>query len=160
PIVWRDRVFLTTAVWPPGLSSRDRVIARHHVLCYRAGDGKQLWDATVPDGKCRVNNPFHGYATPTPVTDGEHVFALFGSSVVACVGLDGKVVWREELPRGERDDVHGGECGSPILYEDTVIVMGCQTTGLRALDKKTGKLRWQQNSRDRNGMSTPALIRV
>jgi len=160
PIVWGDRVFLTTAVYPPGQSFRTKVIAEHHVLCYRAGDGKQLWDTRVPDGRCRVNNPFHGYATPTPATDGEHVFALFGSSVVVCVDFDGTIVWRQELPRGVRDDVHSGECSSPILYEDTVIVMGCQTTGLRALDKKTGKLRWQQNVPFRNGMATPALIRV
>jgi outer membrane protein assembly factor BamB len=139
---------------------RDKTIAEHHVLCYRAADGKQLWDTTVPDGRCRVNNPWHGYATPTPVTDGKHVYALFGSSVVACLDFDGKIVWREELPRGTRDDVHGGECSSPVLYEDTVIVMGCQTTGLRALDKKTGKLKWQQNVPHRNGMATPVLIRV
>jgi outer membrane protein assembly factor BamB len=160
PIVWRDRVFLTTAFWPAGQSFWKKTIAEHHLLCFRTGDGKQLWDTAVPDGGCRINNPFHGYATPTPVTDGEHVFALFGSSVVVCVDFDGKIVWREELPRGERDDVRGGECGSPILYEDTVIVTGCQTTGLRALDKKTGKPKWQQNSRDRNGMATPVLIRV
>ena len=48
---------------------RDKSIAEHHVICYRAGDGKQLWDTTVPDGKCRVNNPWHGYATPTPATE-------------------------------------------------------------------------------------------
>src|SRR5947207_701572 len=43
PIVWRDRVFVTTAVWPAGLTQqeRDKTIAEHHVLCYRAGDGKQ-----------------------------------------------------------------------------------------------------------------------
>jgi outer membrane protein assembly factor BamB len=162
PIVWGDRVFVTTAVWPAGLApkERDKTIAEHHVLCYWADDGKQLWDTVVPEGKCRVNNPWHGYATPTPVTDGKHVYALFGSSVVACLDFDGKIVWREELPRGTRDDVHGGECSSPVLYEDTVIVMGCQTTGLRALDKKTGKLKWQQNTPLRNGMSTPVLIRV
>jgi outer membrane protein assembly factor BamB len=159
PIVWRERVFVTTAIWPTGMSFRDKVIAEHRVHCFRASDGKQLWETTVPDGKCRVNNPWHGYATPTPVTDGEHVFALFGSSVVVCVDFDGKIVWREELPRTREYD-HGGECSSPVLYEDTVIVMGWQTTGLRALDKKTGKVKWQQESRDRNGMSTPVLIRV
>jgi RNA polymerase sigma factor (sigma-70 family) len=165
PIVWGDRVFVTSGVWPAGrsvrdLPFRDKPIAEHHVLCFRAGDGKQLWDTTVPDGRCRVNNPFHGYAAPTPVTDGQHVFALFGSSVVVCVDFDGKIVWREELPRGTRDDIHGGEVSSPILYEDTVLVTGIQTTGLRALDKKTGKLKWQQKSPNRNTMSTPALIRA
>jgi outer membrane protein assembly factor BamB len=162
PIVWGDRVFVTTAIWPAGLTSkeRDKTIAEHHLLCFRAADGKQFWDTIVPDGRCRVNNPWHGYSAPTPVTDGKHVFALFGSSVVVCVDFDGKIVWREELPRGKRDDIHGGECSSPVLYEDSVIVTGIQTTGLRALDKKTGKLKWQQNSPNRNTMATPVLIRV
>src|SRR5690349_5963975 len=48
PIVWRDRVFVTTAVWPAGRSFRDKSIAEHHVLCYRAGDGMLLWDTRVP----------------------------------------------------------------------------------------------------------------
>jgi outer membrane protein assembly factor BamB len=165
PIVWHDRVFLTTAVWPAaGLSFRDKVIAEHHILCLRASDGRQLWDTRVPDGKCRVNNPWNGYATPTPVTDGQHVFALFGSSVVVCVDLGGNIVWREELPR-QRPDDHGGECSSPILYEDMVIVTGWQnpTRGLRALDKTTGKLKWQQRANERNEintMATPILIRA
>jgi RNA polymerase sigma factor (sigma-70 family) len=160
PIVWDERVFVTTAVYPPGGSFNNKTIGTHHILCYRASDGKRLWDTTVPDGRCRVNNPFHGYTTPTPVTDGQHVFAPFGSSVVACVNFDGKLIWREELPRGTREDVHSGEVSSPILYDDAVILMGVQTTGLRALYKKTGKLKWQQNTPFRNCMSTPVLIRV
>jgi hypothetical protein len=49
PVVWRDRVFLTTAVWKPGLSREERkkTIAEHHVLCYRASDGEQLWDTPI-----------------------------------------------------------------------------------------------------------------
>jgi hypothetical protein len=77
PIVWRDRVFVTTAIWPTGMSFKDKIIAKHRIHCFRASDGKQLWATTIPDGRCRINNPFHGYATPTPVTDGQHVFALF-----------------------------------------------------------------------------------
>jgi outer membrane protein assembly factor BamB len=165
PIVWRDRVFLTTAVWPAGGSFQNKTIAEHHVLCLRASDGRQLWDTTVPDGKCRVNNPWTGYATPTPVTDGQHVFVLFGSSVAACLDFDGKIVWREELPR-QRPDDHGGECASPILYEDSVILAAWQKLphgGLRALDKKTGKLKWQQKANafnEHNTMATPLLIPV
>src|SRR5262249_12489321 len=81
PIVGRDGVFITTAVWPPGLSQEERrkQIPKHHVLCYQASDGKELWDTVVPAGESLVNNHYHGYAVPTPVTDGKHVFALFGS---------------------------------------------------------------------------------
>src|SRR5438105_4023235 len=49
PIVWRDRIFLTTATWPAGLSDKERrkSIAEHHVLCFQVEDGKQLWDTVV-----------------------------------------------------------------------------------------------------------------
>ena len=160
PIVWRDRVFLTTATWPSGLSEKERrgQIAEHHVLCFQASDGKQLWDTVVPAGKCLVDNFYHGYAVPTPATDGKLVFALFGSGVLVALDFDGKIVWREELPRLQ--DVYGGICSSPVLHEDTVIIPGIANGGLRALDKKTGKVKWEQQSRERNIMSTPALLRI
>jgi outer membrane protein assembly factor BamB len=160
PIVWRDRIFLTTSVWPAGLTEKERraSLAAQHVLCFRVSDGMQLWDTLVPSGKCVVNNFYHGYTVPTPVTDGKHVFALFGSGVVAALDFDGKIVWRDELPHLK--DVDGGICSSPILYEDTVIFPSIADAGLRALDKATGQLKWEQKTRDRNRMSTPALIRI
>jgi outer membrane protein assembly factor BamB len=160
PVVWRDRVFITTAVWPADLTDKERrkTIPEHHVICFQAADGKQLWDVLVEPGKCVVDNVYHGYAVPTPVTDGKHVFVVFGSGVVAALDFDGKVVWREELPRLR--DVDGGLCSSPVLYEDTVIVVGIADAGLRALDMATGKLKWEQKTRDRNRMPTPALLRI
>jgi outer membrane protein assembly factor BamB len=141
PIVWGDRVLITTAVWPAGLSKEDRkqIIPAHHVLCYRAGDGQQLWDTVVPPGKCLVDNHYHGYAVPTPVTDGKRVFVLFGSGVVVALDLDGKIVWREEIPR--RKDVDGGVCSSLVLYKDSVIVVGIAESPLRALDATNGKVK-------------------
>jgi hypothetical protein len=160
PIVWRDRIFLTTAVWPAGQAEKERraTIPEQHVLCFQVSDGKQLWDTLVPSGKCLVDNFYHGYTVPTPVTDGKHVFALFGSGILVSLDFDGKIVWREELPRLK--DVDGGVCSSPILYEDTVIIPGIADTGLRALEKATGKVKWEQTTRDRNRMATPALIRI
>ncbi len=78
--------------------------------------------------------------------------------MLAALDFDGKIVWREELPRLR--DVDAGVCSSPILYEDTVIVPGLQDMGLRALDKKTGKVKWEQQTKKRNTMATPALIRI
>src|SRR5262245_26265233 len=160
PIVWGDRIFLTTSVWPEGLTEKERraSIAEQHVLCFLASDGKLLWDTVIPSGKCLVDNWYHGYTVPTPVTDGKQVFALFGSGVIVALDFEGKILWREELPRLK--DVDGGICSSPILYEETVIFPGIDDAGLRALDKKTGKVKWEQKTRDRNRMSTPALLRI
>jgi outer membrane protein assembly factor BamB len=161
PIVWRNRIFVTTAMWPQGLTERERraSIAEHHVLCFQVEDGKQLWDTVVPAGKLVARSQHHGYAVPTPATDGKLVFALFGSGVLAALDFDGKIVWREELPR-LRDEDHEPVCSSPVLYEDTVIIPGLHSMGLRALDKKTGQVKWEQKMGQRNTMSTPALIRI
>jgi outer membrane protein assembly factor BamB len=162
PIVWGDRVFLTAAVWPEGLTDKERraSIAEHHVLCFQVSDGKQLWDTVVPAGKIVARSQFHGYAVPTPATDGKLVFALFGSGVLAALDFDGQIVWREELPRLLDEVDHPPVCSSPVLYEDTVIIPGIHTMGLRALDKKTGTVKWEQKITQRNIMSTPALIRI
>lgn len=161
PIVWGDRVFLTTAVWPAGHDEKMRraEIAEHHVLCFNAADGKQLWDTIVPPGKVLVDNHFHMYTTPTPVTDGQRIYALFGSALLVALDFDGKIVWREELPRAK--DTDGGVCSSPILFEDSIIIPGITPdVGLRALDKNTGKVKWEQKTKVRSTMSTPAIVTI
>jgi outer membrane protein assembly factor BamB len=161
PIVCKGRVFITTAIWPKGLSEKERraSIAEHHVLCFDANDGKELWDTVVPVGKIVARSQYHGYAVPTPATDGELVFTLFGSGVLAALDFEGKIVWREELPR-QRDEDNMPVCSSPVLYEDSVIIPGIHSMGLRALDKKTGRIKWEQKKELANTMSTPALIRI
>lgn len=170
PIVWRDRVIITAAEWPLELLKGGRKgevartdVARHHVLCYQVSDGKLLWDTLVPPGKCVVNGYYHDYAAPTPVTDGEHIFALFGSAVIVCLDFEGKVVWREDLPR-ERD-VDYGVCSSLVLHDDSLISVGIAKTGLRSLYKKTGKLKWEKKYREKKyrkktRFSTPTLVSV
>jgi outer membrane protein assembly factor BamB len=160
PIVWHGRVVITTAVFPRGMSNEQRrkAIADHHVICFSASDGRQLWDTLVPPGKCVVNDIYHGYAVPTPVTDGSHIFALFGSGVIAALDFDGKIAWREELPRLR--DVDKGTCASPILYEDSVIIPSITETGLRALDKATGKLKWEQHHKEWNNDATAIIASV
>jgi outer membrane protein assembly factor BamB len=157
PIVCKGRVFLTTAIWPQGLTDKERraSIAEHHVLCFSVKDGKQLWDTVIPAGPILVTNIYHGYAVPTP---GKLVFALFCSGILVAVDFDGKIVWRQELPHQRDQD--NGVCSSPILYQDAVIVPGIQDMGLRALFKKDGKVKWEQKIKQRNTMATPALIRI
>jgi outer membrane protein assembly factor BamB len=117
-----------------------------------------LWDTLVPPGKCLVDNHYHGPGVSTPVTDGKHVFVLFGSGVIAALDFDGKIVWREELPY--KREVDGGICSSLVLYGDSLILPGMANPVLRALDKKSGKLRWEQQGRQHNRMATPAILSI
>jgi len=165
PIVWRDRVFITTAEWPAELLKEPRKgeiarkdIARHHVLCYRVNDGKLLWDTLVPPGKCVVDAYYHGYATPTPVTDGERVFAPFSSGVIVALDFDGQIAWREELPRLR--DVDNGVCSSLVLHDDSLIMARIDQAGMRALYKKTGKVKWEKKHRESTRFSTPILVPI
>jgi hypothetical protein len=104
-----------------------------------------------------------GYAVSTPATDGKLVFALFGSGIAVALDFEGKIIWQEELPGMKSPD--GGFGTSPVLFEDLVIVPGFGKMGLRALDKQTGKMKWEQKIDPKkpipsNVHSTPALIRI
>src|SRR5215204_1764875 len=115
PIVSRDRVFVTSAQNEP---------VAHHVLCFDARDGRQLWDTEVPPGPWILKDLRGGYGAPTPCTDGKNVFVVFGSAVIAALDFDGKVVWRKNLEKYNFDVALGT---SPVLYKDTVI-LDCDQT--------------------------------
>jgi outer membrane protein assembly factor BamB len=166
PIIWGDAVFVSTAYWPASVRERQKVIPEHHLTCYRLTDGKMNWDTLIPPGPwVRTDfrsGPGGGYAAPTPVTDGKLVYCAFGSSVVAAVDFQGKIIWRKEIVPHTFDVTIGS---SPILYEDTVILF-CAMSQPRdsrviAFAKTTGAVKWQRPLPDTGfGHSTPTLISV
>src|SRR5262245_64334885 len=95
PIVWKDRIFLVMVYWPEGVAPSE--FPEHHVACYRTEDGKQLWDCKVQPGPWLLKDLRGGYSAPTPCTDGDRVYVLFGSSELAALDFDGKQVWRKEI---------------------------------------------------------------
>ncbi len=161
PVVARGRVFITTSYWPANVPQKE--FPEHHVVCYQAGDGKLLWDTRVPPGPWLLTDLRGGYTAPTPCTDGERVYALFGSAVLAALDIHGKIVWRKEIVPHFYDVAIGN---SPIVYGDTVLLMCDQlaqkkTSRLLAFDRKTGDLRYTQ---ERPGAdwthSTPVLAEI
>lgn len=160
PIVWGDRVFVTTAAKQTREEEERKEVPEHHLLCFQAADGMELWRTRIPQGKEPMGYAI--YAVPTPVTDGKAVYAWFGSAVVAAVDFDGKLLWRHERPGPF--NLNPGICSSPALYRDTVILISDQGRGqgwLQALDAKTGQVRWEQK-RPKTGVSntTPFLLDV
>ena len=152
PIVAGGRVFVTSAINKP---------IEHRVLCFNADDGKLLWDTHIDPGPWRLTDLRGGYNAPTPASDSEHVFALFGSAVLVSLDFQGKLAWRKELPSYNFDVAIG--C-SPVLYKETVLQIADQNGGkssLIAFDKKTGEIKWDQprpNQQFAHG--TPVVIDV
>jgi outer membrane protein assembly factor BamB len=165
PIVWGDRIFLTSAS-PSG--------DERFVLCVRASDGKLLWQQLASKGvePGRTHN-WNGYASPSCTTDGDHVYAFFGTPGLFCYAFDGKLIWRHSF--GTFTTQTGwGTGASPFLFKDLVI-QNCDNDGpdglppgrkaeeaapmaLVALDKQTGKVRWQSERNQGKGWSTPVLV--
>jgi len=165
PIVSGSRVFVCTVRWPGGKLDA-AVVPEHHVLAYRATDGKLLWDTLLDPGPWKRDD-FRGgtggsYSAPTPATDGKRVFVVFGSAVIAALDLEGKVAWRQEIKPRSFDCAIGT---SPVLHGETVL-LSCAMANpadsrLVAYDKADGRVRWEKKlSKIGIGHTTPLLLRV
>ena len=112
---------------------------------------KVLWNSAKPHRRPRTHKT-NGYSSSTPVSDGTHVYALFGNGVAACYDLDGNRVWIRTVER----PTHGrGNSASPVLVAGKLIV---KIRGITALDAQTGKTLWRTPAAHRWG--TPVATRV
>ncbi len=167
PVVWGDRVFLTAA----SAKGDER-----YVLCISARDGKVLWQQTASKGgEPDRTHGWNGYASASCVTDGERVYAFFGTPGLFCYDIEGKLLWKHTF--GVFTSALGwGTAASPFLFEDLVI-QNCDNDGaqalppdrkgeqtapmaLVALDKRTGEVRWSTPRNQGRGFSTPRLMGV
>jgi outer membrane protein assembly factor BamB len=158
PIVWGEQVFVTTHAKQTDKEVKAKVIPEHYVSCYAASDGKQLWRTVVPHGSW----PDGYYSIATPVTDGERVYAWFGSGVAVALDFKGKILWRTERPGPYR--VYPGVSSSPVLVGDTLLILVDQgkDSFLLALDRKTGARKWEKKRPPTVGgtNSSPILMKV
>ena len=150
PIVWGDRIFLTT--------SRNRG-RRVSILSFRRSDGELLWETDAPEGRPESTHGKNSPAAATATTDGERVYASFGSRGILAVDFDGSIVWHREF--GRIANYHG-PAGSPLLYRDTIIIYQDQNGGafVTALDRRTGETRWRTDRSASVGWGTPIAISV
>lgn len=158
PIVWGDNVFVTTHPRQTDKEVKAKVIPEHYVTCYGAADGKQRWNTVVPHGSW----PDGYYTIATPVTDGERVYAWFGSGVAVALDFKGNIVWRTERPGPYR--VYPGVSSSPVLVGDNLLILvdQGQDSFLLALDRKTGAKKWEKKRPPTVGgtNSSPILMQV
>ena len=173
PIVWGDRIFVTTAVAFGGAlkpkysgapSAHDELPITHRykfiVMAISHRDGKVLWERTVREDLPHAGGHYTAsLASNSPVTDGEHLFAYFGSYGLYCLDLDGELLWETDL--GTMHTLHGhGEGSSPALYGDTLIINWDHEgqSYLVAFDKRTGKERWKVSRDGVSSWTTPIIV--
>jgi outer membrane protein assembly factor BamB len=139
PIVVGDRVFVTCF-------SGEANSLKRYLVCVGRQDGAVAWsksvDAEQPEDAYQGYLTQHGYASNTPVTDGERVYAFFGKTGVLAFDLDGKQLWQVNVGK-ESSNRRWGSAASLILYKDTVIVNASEESqSIRALDQATGREIW------------------
>ncbi|MHC4355714.1 MAG: PQQ-binding-like beta-propeller repeat protein [Planctomycetota bacterium] len=174
PIVWGNRIFVTTAVAEdPSVESfrggvcmggdrrkPDASKYKFRVICLNAGRGNILWSKAViheePKTRRHTKNT---YASETPVTDGKYVFASFGSMGLYCVDIEGNQIWQRDLGL-LRGRAGWGTSASPVLFRNTVIV-NCDSDDesyIAAFDKTTGDPVWRTARDEGASWGTPFLF--
>jgi outer membrane protein assembly factor BamB len=139
PIIVGDRIYVTAQTDDNGL----------HVLAIDRKKGEILWDQEIDRGKLHANN-LHNMATPSPVSDGKLIWAMFGTGDLVCLDRSGKTQWKRNLVKeyGVYKTNHG--YGSSPMLDDGKLFIVCMHQGpsyVLALDSKSGKNLWKQ---DRN----------
>ncbi len=185
PIVWGDKIFLTTAESDqqakpnaqnkgPGLAgyadflTRGAVVIpppnvayKWKVMCLDAATGQTVWEKVAREGRPTITTHANNtYASETPVTDGERVIAYFGMAGVYCFDLAGNPLWTRDLGT-HRMQFGWGTGSSPMLYGDCVYVQcdNDEKSFLVALDKKTGQDVWRVDRDEKSNWATPYIWR-
>lgn len=148
PIILGERVFVTCySDYGVGGGADSVEKLKRHLLCVDRTSGKVLWDkavpADLPEDSYSGNLREHGYASSTPVTDGERVYVFFGKTGALAFDLAGRQLWKVSLGQ-QSSNRRWGSAASPILYKNLVIVNAAEEgRAVCALDKLTGKEIWK-----------------
>lgn len=164
PVVWGNRIFLTTAIPSDEAAAKAGLVDhRFVVLCYDRQTGQPLWDREVKSA--RPHEPHHptygSFASNSAVTDGTHVFAFFGSRGLYAFTMDGQPVWQKDFGP-LRMYMTFGEGAWTWLEGDTLLVLLDHEgeSFLVSLDKATGKERWRTPRQGNTNWSGPYVTRV
>jgi outer membrane protein assembly factor BamB len=178
PVIWGDRIFLTSAVPIEGGDQRlktglygdvepveEKAEYRWLVLCFDKATGKVLWEREAHRGVPKVKrHPKSTHANSTPATDGKRVVAFFGSEGLHCYDPDGKPLWQKDfglLDSGffVAPDAQWGFASSPALFDEKVLVLADvqQNSFVAALNAVDGNQIWRTARNDVPTWGTPTV---
>lgn len=140
PIVVGSKVFVTS------YSGSARAMKRQ-LTCFDKKSGKEIWqksiDAVQPEDSYSGYLREHGYASNTPTSDGEMIFAFFGKSGVFAFDMEGNQKWKFDVGQ-QSSNRRWGSAASLVMYKDLLIVnAGEEGRAIFAIDKKTGEQKWK-----------------
>jgi outer membrane protein assembly factor BamB len=178
PIVWGDQIIVLTAVptdkkpaqgeatqessrlGPP--SSGTEFIHKFQVISVDRKTGKIQWERTVKEEiPIERTHNLGSWASNSPVTDGENIYAFFGSRGLYCLDFKGNILWDRDF--GQMEIVMSfGEGSSPSVYKDKVVVLWDHegASFIAALDKKTGKDVWKVERQEKTSWASPLIVEV
>jgi outer membrane protein assembly factor BamB len=177
PIVWGNRIFITTAVKDNGestlkvglygdvKSAKEENIFKWYVYCIDRKNGNILWKRLSYTGKPKVKrHPKASHASSTPCTDGNYIVAFFGSEGMYCYDMEGNLIWKKDL--GELDwgffrspAAQWGGGSSPVIHQQKVILQ-CdvqKNSFIAAFDLKNGNQIWKTARDDVPTWGTPTI---
>ena len=173
PAIWGDRIFVTMAIpfgdsvqatssGEPGAHTEALVTRRHKfvVMAINRGNGDILWTKTVHQAVPHAGGHVTAsLASQSPITDGKHIFAFFGSYGLYCLSLEGDLIWEKDL--GRIHSLHGhGEGSSPALHENTLIVNWDHEgpSFLAAFEKRSGRELWRVDREPASSWTSPIVV--
>ncbi len=173
PVVWGDTIFITSAIPVgeiipasvpnrPGAHDNLPVQQRQRfvVLAIDRKDGRVIWQKTVAEELPHEGGHItSSFASASPVTNGEQLFAFFGSYGLYALDLDGNLLWSKDL--GNMHSKHGhGEGSSPVLYQDTLVVNWDHEgdSFVVAFHAGSGQQKWKVKRNEATSWATPLVI--
>ena len=171
PVIWGDRLFVTSAV-PAGVTGEaqhtprgglpQRGMHRFVVLAIDRKTGKTVWERTA-----REQEPHEGshnengtWASNSPITDGQRLFAYFESFGLYTYDMNGKLLWEKDLG-DKRMRNEFGEGSTPVLHRDTLVVVWDHLNGqsfVTAIDARDGKELWRVPRKEIDTWATPIVL--
>ncbi len=171
PIVWGDNIFLTSVISTANQEAPKKGLYfggerpapkdEHRWMVYAVSfkTGKIVWEKEVHRGAPAFSRHLkNSYASETPVTDGQRVYAYFGNLGIFCFDLKGKLLWEQKWD-ARKTRFGWGTAASPIVYKDQLFLLNDndEQSYLVALDKKTGKQIWRADREVGTNWATPYI---
>ncbi len=145
---------------PPENAGAQPNIHKFEVICLNRHTGEVLWQHTAREAAPHEGmHATNSYASGSAVTDGNRLYASFGSHGIYCYDLDGKLLWEQDL--GDMTTRLGfGEGASPAIHGETLVVPWDQEKNSRifGLDAATGEVKWETPRDEPTGWATPVIV--